>query len=160
MNYDAIVDKGATLLDERYPDTWYDKIDLDTLDLSTTDHCVLGQLYNGSYYVGRRTLGLTRGGAAELGFDGLEELTDAWRRLIIERKNANVRARFATTKETPTMSNDRPDFILGANTSKIIIGYPNGDQVHVHLDGTVERHAVVTTTVVTRLDVIDDYQLS
>jgi hypothetical protein len=155
MNYDAIVDKGATLLDERYPDTWYDKIDLDTLDLSTTDLCVLGQLY-GSYYVGRRTLGLTRGGAAELGFDGLEELTDAWRRLIIERKNANVRARFATTKETPTMNDVRPDFVLGANTKKIVIGYPNGDQVHVHLDGTVERYATTTKTTVTRLISTDD----
>jgi hypothetical protein len=42
----ARVLKGIQLLEERYGPDWADHIDLDLLDLSSAQFCVLGQLYN------------------------------------------------------------------------------------------------------------------
>lgn len=42
----ALAARGANLLDEEYPG-WADRIDLDRLNLSLADRCVLGQLYAG-----------------------------------------------------------------------------------------------------------------
>ena len=42
----ARVKLGAAWLDERYPN-WWDKIDLGTLELSSCDLCVLGQVWTG-----------------------------------------------------------------------------------------------------------------
>jgi hypothetical protein len=39
----ANVQRGATVLDEKYP-TWFRKIDLDNLDLGSCEECVCGQL--------------------------------------------------------------------------------------------------------------------
>ena len=44
MNCEFRVKLGALLLDDIDPN-WYNKIDLDTLQLSSPCHCILGQLY-------------------------------------------------------------------------------------------------------------------
>lgn len=50
------VDAGAKALDEEYP-SWHEKIDLEKLDMSGGDNCILGQLY-GKYLHGSTVLRL------------------------------------------------------------------------------------------------------
>lgn len=87
------VERGAALLDLRCPG-WEDGIELDTLDVGLSGECVLGQLY-GDYGAGLTAIGLAgttderraHGFTVRLGsFDTAPELTDAWRRLIEERR--------------------------------------------------------------------------
>ena len=49
------VRRGAELLDRVHPG-WREKIQIDTLDISSTRHCILGQLY-GSYSEGLNAVG-------------------------------------------------------------------------------------------------------
>lgn len=84
------VAKGVAMLDERRPG-WEGQIDLITLDIMSTDTCVLGQVYGG-FHTGIRDLNFD--GVWEMGFDcdvhssmrdqHLEfyELTQEWTRVI------------------------------------------------------------------------------
>lgn len=86
----ARVGEGAAFLDEKQPG-WVHAIDVDTLNLASPFHCVLGQLH-GSYNAGRWVHGLTWHRGAELGFE-VDRLTtyasldEAWREAIAERLN-------------------------------------------------------------------------
>jgi hypothetical protein len=92
------VDRGAALLDEREPG-WAEKIDLDTLDLSSSCGCVLGQLYLRKHPRIRRKYEAYERKLSELGLDNasgnfgfvtwgggrFENLTAAWKRAIRAR---------------------------------------------------------------------------
>lgn len=54
---------GAALLDRRFPD-WAEQIDLDSLEMSVSETCILGQLY-GSYWQGLAALTMTTPGFAD-----------------------------------------------------------------------------------------------
>ena len=110
IDYDTRVARGAALLDEKLPG-WWQRVDLDRLDLSKCTDCVLGQL-TGDYDSMATTLLIgprankypLRGNAkaARLGFTlppsdaewlspmRLAEwaaLTAAWKRLIESRRS-------------------------------------------------------------------------
>ena len=89
------VEKGAALLDEKRPG-WEKEIDLDGLVMESGTCCVLGQLYEGSFYKGKWAI-LPEWGAdswdtpaTEHGFTSQNgvyvALTRAWKRLIRERR--------------------------------------------------------------------------
>jgi hypothetical protein len=100
MNIDNTrVARGAALLDS-YDPQWYDKIDLDTLDLGNTSWCVLGQLfepvvcpmceiapphYTTRFEAGLILLNLPRTGV-DYGFVSMLD-EDLWRDLILQRRN-------------------------------------------------------------------------
>lgn len=50
MSYAAKVRRGVELLDREIPG-WHERIDLETLEVISTSHCVLGQLFE-DFYVG------------------------------------------------------------------------------------------------------------
>lgn len=87
LNKEAVarVERGAALLDEKGPDGWRDRIDLDRLNMSDTSWCVLGQVYSGvttwgGYGEGLRVLGVTpwpAGNARGPGYYGFDETTRA-----------------------------------------------------------------------------------
>lgn len=96
------VDRGAAFLDETLPG-WAERIDTDTLDLSSTCNCVLGQLYRYEHPRLRKTytafermldvLGVDWERSRRLGFAiwgnaRYSNLTAAWRRKIRERQSA------------------------------------------------------------------------
>lgn len=115
IDYAARVSKGMALLDEKLPG-WTDRINLETLDVSSGTHCVAAQLSGVDNYVyGLRMLGLEGGrerflhgfmaeGDCECCNDGLTlpegyhqeqgyaTLTDLWRRAIQERRTADLKA--------------------------------------------------------------------
>ncbi len=96
-----LVAKGAALLDEKLPG-WADQIDLDSLEMSDTCLCVLGQIgkdrvnldklsWDGpgtTDYYGVRNLLKVR--ASDFGFDAepasFVELQDAWKGAIVARR--------------------------------------------------------------------------
>ncbi len=104
---DVRAGRGADLLDDWIPG-WYNRVNLDALDISDCDNCVLGQLY------GNFSLALIKTGLAETilfgfatPFGGLDDLTDvdemgrvmteafmpltqAWREQIIARQYRDV----------------------------------------------------------------------
>jgi hypothetical protein len=95
------VARGAALLDEREPG-WWQRIDLETLDLGAPCHCVLGQLATDledptSWLVilDRFDLTWVDDSDKQLGFNALTSsdrsyanLTAAWRELIEARRSA------------------------------------------------------------------------
>lgn len=102
--------RGAEFLDENLPG-WEKKIDLETLDLSSTCGCVLGQqLRTGQadrrYDRMRKRLGLNDRQADLLGFNlygtqRYSNLTAAWRRLIAARQSgASTTSGSAATEKT------------------------------------------------------------
>jgi len=50
LNQRETIQNGASLLDNHMPN-WYDKIDLEKLDMFSCEHCILGQLY-GTFHAG------------------------------------------------------------------------------------------------------------
>lgn len=68
--------KGASFLDERYPD-WFKKIDLSRLEMNQCLDCILGQLY-GLYETGKEVLNLGSFNARNYGFNLFEEV-EGWR---------------------------------------------------------------------------------
>lgn len=79
------VARGVALLDRKAPG-WVDRIDLDTLELSSAFDCVLGQLYRG-FGAGMYALNLDRESAMAHGFltsnmDFYDELQAEWIRVI------------------------------------------------------------------------------
>lgn len=88
---------GAALLDEHKPG-WWQKVDLDHLDLHDCEACILGQLF-GHYDAGLPGLILsheaaTACGFAESGYFVTEcdypSLTAEWRRVIIARRSGGA----------------------------------------------------------------------
>jgi len=89
----AAVARGAGLLDQLFPG-WLDRVDLDRLDLSDPDGCLLGQMY-GSYGLALSVLRISEVTAADYGFQASTRwhprrqfavLTAAWRDLITSRR--------------------------------------------------------------------------
>lgn len=88
---------GATWLDEHRPG-WVDRIDLDTLELSDTCNCVLGQEYGGYWLdldagvvagVGKPRDAVKLGFASSGTFEdplSYASLTQAWRDYIVDRR--------------------------------------------------------------------------
>lgn len=99
IDYAARVQRGAALLDEKWP-TWVQDIDLDALDIGSSDRCVTaqyaGQVHGHADFVtGMDKLGLSIGSYADHGFNiaptettGFPTLTALWRDLITERRSA------------------------------------------------------------------------
>ena len=87
------VARGAALLDEKMPG-WESRIDVQRLNITSYKDSMLGQLY-GRYNFGLDSLKLNYLGDAPLGFNGtianMDALTEAWRRLIAERRFAAQR---------------------------------------------------------------------
>lgn len=90
------IEAGAKLLDENYPG-WANKIDLDLLNLSRCDDCVLGQLHPRAHHPfqrGLKKIGVNYEDAWRCGFDTRtctecwDRLTDRWRRVIEWRRTA------------------------------------------------------------------------
>lgn len=99
--YQDLAEKGAALLDEVNPE-WWERINLQTLQMNSFINCVLGQLY-GDYHEGSKKLRLNEDDdekARRLGFypsqewydcsDGDEgyRVTGVWRNLILKRRAA------------------------------------------------------------------------
>jgi hypothetical protein len=97
------VARGAALLDEHEPG-WWQRIDLDRLNIASCEDCTLGQLH-GDFTDGLAALYLTAADEPEdHGFmwywsgrnadeaDEAENLTAAWRTLIEERRAGEPRA--------------------------------------------------------------------
>ena len=107
IDYAARVQRGAALLDKRWP-TWAQDIDLGTLDIENGDHCMTAQYAqslgnaDADWYDGMRALGLyedSDNSYAAHGFNAEPDyeadyasegafaiLNDLWRDLIQERR--------------------------------------------------------------------------
>lgn len=79
MNADERVAAGVALLDEKGPEGWRERINLDTLDINSLAGCILGQIYGPECledWMGWRTgmdaLGLERYGSNEARDHGFE----------------------------------------------------------------------------------------
>jgi hypothetical protein len=97
------VELGVSLLDEKVPD-WHIKINLKNLDMEWPDRCVMGQIGNGDMVNGLHTVGIYDVALpmANWGFDvtreawdidpkgSYEELTNIWKEIINERRNAQA----------------------------------------------------------------------
>lgn len=90
------VERGAALLDEKRPG-WLDVIDVARLDIGSSCNCVGGQvgraLHLGTFVDVMGDLGLLVTEEAAYGFEhdteaGYEDLTTAWRSLILARRAA------------------------------------------------------------------------
>jgi hypothetical protein len=95
--YAPFVLAGMAMLDEKLPG-WDDAIDLEELDLGSTDSCIVGQLerkYDLEDHVGLGTEAYGyRKYPLELGFEKAhytqtyDGLTRAWKRQIVKRRQA------------------------------------------------------------------------
>jgi hypothetical protein len=94
------VKEGMRLLDERGPERWWERIDLDTLDVASSCNCVLGQTYGG-YGDGVDALDLTTAETVAHAFypaagvwsvyrSACHTLTAAWREAIGARRLAEA----------------------------------------------------------------------
>lgn len=85
----ANVKRGAQLLDERLPG-WRSHVDPDQLDVSSGCRCPLGQIF-GDYADGADLLGLdarteqANHGFMPQGWQTYQQLTEAWRRLLVAK---------------------------------------------------------------------------
>ena len=88
----ARVGAGARFLDTHGLQSWWDRIDLDTLDVYDTRLCPLGQLF-GSYTRACNTFAQHPDWAEDHGFAAIEDeypaLNRAWRRTILRRREAS-----------------------------------------------------------------------
>ena|SRR3989344_3535433 len=88
---DERVAAGAAFLEARHPN-WDTRVDVGTLDIRKERYCILGQLYESFYETARIVLQLTDDEAARMGFTKyksiaeFDELTEAWKRLIMARR--------------------------------------------------------------------------
>lgn len=76
------VANGVRLLDAERPD-WWKVIDLSTLDINSAETCILAQLHDGDYIIGRLKMGIVCTWA--YGFSG-DGLSDIWRDVITPRR--------------------------------------------------------------------------
>lgn len=68
VDEETAVEAGAAFLDIRNPG-WASKINKDALIMTSTDTCIIGQLYDGGFLAGIAQLGLEEGQDELLGFD-------------------------------------------------------------------------------------------
>ena len=121
---DQRVAAGAAFLDDHVPN-WHNRVDTDTLAVSQTARCVLGQVWPSGYFgfVRRHSPGsqfdIRHGSEVErLGFgiadDDLftvegagiyTELTEAWRRYIVARRCSEYADHFAVLDATKELAN-------------------------------------------------------
>lgn len=104
IDYAARVQRGAALLDEKWP-TWVQDIDLDTLDIASGRSCMSAQYYQhvtpegdkvapwDCWDEGRALFGLDEDQYEEHGFNApraavIATLNRLWRYLITERRSA------------------------------------------------------------------------
>lgn len=88
------IDNSIALLQQN-DNAWLDKIDQNTLDMGSSEYCILGQLY-GSYYIGKWKLDIYHGSKKPLAFDinyhnlqsidSYDILTKAWQYKIRKLK--------------------------------------------------------------------------
>jgi len=106
--YKARVERGAVLLDELVNESWWEHIDIPSLDMASGEHCILGQLFDSDilifqdgnmaadgYDAGLQRLGLSDRDAERVGFEAYGHLSHEyrwlgvrWRQLIEKRRNA------------------------------------------------------------------------
>lgn len=92
----ARVERGIKLLDEKIPD-WFNKIDVETLNMSDSSKCIIGQLlasYDNYYHLGIKDFG----GTCWYGFNSYtymvaysnewKELDKEWINQINQRRNS------------------------------------------------------------------------
>lgn len=82
---------GIALLNEKeWSEPWYNVINLDKLDISDPQDCVVGQLFPAGYSVGLNMLGLGLGLAH--GFSGWNQtrLTRIWKEEILKLRENHV----------------------------------------------------------------------
>ena len=96
---------GAGLLDQHRPG-WYNQIDLNKLDQSSAYVCVLGQLY-GEYYKGLDALGIEdmqdRCNYGYSSNDDYDNLTEAWKKIILSRRGSTTTSYDYTTAQAIAM---------------------------------------------------------
>lgn len=94
----AIVAEAATRLDARGPADWFDRIDLDDLDVASVSRCVLGQVYE-SFSVGMSALypatEIRGRSAMAFGMASADLFNRAWTAEINSRRRAKA-SRVAT----------------------------------------------------------------
>ena len=61
------VENGIAFLDQTYGSKWRRKINWETLDIGSSEKCILGQL-EGDYHTGKQKLGLNANSSWERGF--------------------------------------------------------------------------------------------
>lgn len=66
--FEEQVSAGIKVLDRKGPLFWWERIDLEDLNMSSLEYCVLGQLY-GNYATGQDSLSLRDEELISLGFD-------------------------------------------------------------------------------------------
>jgi len=85
---------GIDLVTEHYGEDWYERIDVDALNMASWTRCVLGQL-EGSYSLAALKFDFSRNGRLADAFNAhhpnlAPALTEAWRDVIRERRAAMV----------------------------------------------------------------------
>lgn len=96
LDIEERVRAGAAWLDASGPEGWAGQIDLPELDILNTRKCVLGQLYGEEadgepgYWYALYYMLPSYATSREMGFSGTDQemqaLTEAWRRLILARR--------------------------------------------------------------------------
>lgn len=89
MSVQKSVQRGVALLDEKYPG-WYKKINPATIDISTLNYCILGQVY-GDFGLGCAALGTPN--IFTHGFVSLfhhRQLEDEWRTVIAKKRLQDI----------------------------------------------------------------------
>ena len=97
MGIKKMIKRGAKWLDKNEGPTWVFRINLDRLDLNSGTNCILGQLHDEGYHGYLYDEGKDYGWAVRHGFDwetvenvetvNPDDLTDAWRAWITERRS-------------------------------------------------------------------------
>lgn len=79
---------GAEILDKIYP-YWWTNINTEILDIDSINKCILSQLYNGDYLLGKHLVNGLGYSTTECGFMFIEdespELNDFWKEEIEKR---------------------------------------------------------------------------
>lgn len=83
MMFESEVTAGVTILDYHDPE-WYEKIDLERLDMQSIENDILGQLFGG-YFAGLDKLGIPRYTTddTKCGFDAPKDFADEEHYLIL-----------------------------------------------------------------------------
>lgn len=102
LDIEQRVDRGARLLDQHLPG-WYERINVDALQMQNSCRCILGQLHGGNYTRGRVELGIVAGESSQYGFNAsqmlYERLKDLWIKEIELRRLAATSPAYPEQKE-------------------------------------------------------------
>ena len=113
----------------RYDANWFNKIDLDKLNMSCTRNCILGQLFGNndrSYEDGKELMGkLGWPGIHEYndeqygngkGYHPFEGFTNEWKAVILELRNPPIKS----TGKTIVIINGVPQLVNSADLMKVV----------------------------------------